>query len=273
MVAPIWAHASAIPCAPDATGAASLAAPQSKASAILGGAESALERMRREQASAAPAPVAAPSLPTTPAARATCLALPQQGIAASVTGMARPSVSVPFREDQFLSTRLLKIGKTPFDSQWRRVERARLSRGRVERLVGTQGQAGEDALSAVNRYVNQTIRYRDDGGAPGGGDYWQSAAETLRRGTGDCEDLAIAKYQMLRGIGFAADDLYVTLARDLARNVDHAVLVVRLGERHLMLDDATDTLVDAAEAHDYRAMFSYGSGRAFLHGVPARNRG
>ena len=182
--------------------------------------------------------------------------------------LAAPAIAQPFREDEFLATRLLKIGKTPFDREWKRVERRRLGRNKIEQLVGRQEAGSENALAAVNAYVNSSVSYRDDRETASSGDYWQSAAETLRRGTGDCEDFAIAKYQMLRGLGFEADDLYVTLARDLARNVDHAVLIVRVGDRHLMLDDATDTLIDAREANDYRAMFSFGSRRAFMHGIP-----
>ena len=130
-------------------------------------------------------------------------------------------------------------------------------------MVGAKGKDSEATLAAVNSYVNRTVKYRDDRG-----DSWQTAATTLARGTGDCEDFAIAKYQMLRSLGFADADLSVTLARDLVRNVDHAVLIVRVGERHVMLDDATDVIVDAAEAHDYRAMFSFRQTRAYLHGIP-----
>lgn len=271
IVAPIWANAAAISCSPQTASPATSLTTQSKASAILGGTESALERMRREQAGlAAPAPtVAVPAAASsTPClAMAKGIAAPQALSSPGASHLAAP-VPAPFRRDEFLATRLLKIGKTPFDRQWARVEASGLSRNRVQRLVGAQDGRSEASLSAVNSYINRQIRYRDDHETAASGDYWQSASETLRRGTGDCEDYAIVKYQMLRGLGFKAEDLYLTLARDLVRNVDHAVLVVRLGDRHIMLDDATDTLLDASEARDYRAIFSYAKGRSFMHGIP-----
>ena len=251
----IWSMARTAPCEAPATALASPA--DSKVTAILGGQESALERMRRQQAEAA-APVA-----PAPANAAPCLAVPKL----PATTMA-PAVAAKraFRSDEFLATRLLSIGTTPFDAKWAQVSSAGLSGATVRGMVGALGSDREAKLAEVNAYVNARVSYRDDRG-----DRWQTAASTLARGTGDCEDFAIAKYQMLRALGFAEEDLHLTLARDLVRNVDHAVLIVRVGERHVMLDDATDVIVDAAEAHDYRAMFSFRQNRAFLHGIPAKS--
>lgn len=265
MVVPISTIALQTACTEPATQTAGITqAPafQSKASAILGGAESALERMRRQQAGAI---VSAPATLAAPQVSVNCLEKPS--LATPALAPAKPA----FRTDEFLSTRLLGIGSTPFDAQWRRVSNAGLSRDRAERLVGAMGTDRETKLHEVNAWVNRTVSYRDDRSAYGRADHWQSAAETLRRGTGDCEDLAIAKYQLLRGLGFPEEDLYVTLARDLARNVDHAVLIVRLGDRHLMLDDATDILIDASGANDYRPMLSFGANRTYMHGIPTRS--
>ena len=252
---PIWSMARTAPC--EAPRAALASPAGNKAAAILGGQESALERMRRQQAEAA-APVA-----PAPASTAPCLAVPKP----PATAIAPAAVAKrAFRSDEFLATRLLSIGTTPFDTKWAQVSAAGLSGAQVRGMVGALGSDREAKLAEVNAYVNARVSYRDDRG-----DRWQTAASTLARGTGDCEDFAIAKYQMLRALGFADEDLHLTLARDLVRNVDHAVLIVRVGDRHVMLDDATDVIVDAAEAHDYRAMFSFRQNRAFLHGIPAKS--
>ena len=252
---PIWSMARTAPCETTAT---ALASPSgSKAAAILGGQESALERMRRQQAEAA-APVA-----PAPVNAAPCLAVPKLPATAIAPAAAAKRA---FRNDEFLATRLLSIATTPFDAKWAQVSAAGLSDAQVRGMVGVLGSDREAKLAEVNAYVNARVSYRDDRG-----DRWQTAASTLARGTGDCEDFAIAKYQMLRALGFADEDLHLTLARDLVRNVDHAVLIVRVGARHVMLDDATDVIVDAAEAHDYRAMFSFRQNRAFLHGIPAKS--
>jgi len=53
--------------------------------------------------------------------------------------------------------------------------------------------------------------------------------------------------------------MYLTLARDLARNADHAVLIVRMDGEYFMLDNATDALLPANVSHDYRATMSFNS--------------
>ena len=47
--------------------------------------------------------------------------------------------------------------------------------------------------------VNQRVRWMHDLDNMGVGDFWANAGETLRRGTGDSEDIAIVKMQVLEG--------------------------------------------------------------------------
>ncbi len=53
-------------------------------------------------------------------------------------------------------------------------------------------------LAAVNDFWNRSITYK----AEQGKDVWQTPAETIALGTGDCEDYAIGKYFTLRALGF-----------------------------------------------------------------------
>jgi predicted transglutaminase-like cysteine proteinase len=48
-------------------------------------------------------------------------------------------------------------------------------------------------------------------------DFWANAGETLRRGTGDAEDIAIAKMQVLKAAGFDPKDLTSASAAIVAR--------------------------------------------------------
>jgi predicted transglutaminase-like cysteine proteinase len=98
-------------------------------------------------------------------------------------------------------------------------------------------------------------------------DRWSGAAETLSRGVGDCEDYAITKLQLLKALGFSEDDLYLSIVKDLVRRADHAVLVVRVDGRFVVLDNNVDRLVDPQEVADYRPVITYAaSGKAWLHG-------
>lgn len=125
-------------------------------------------------------------------------------------------------------------------------------------------------IQFVNRWVNRSITYGEDREIWGASDYWATAEETLDLRRGDCEDLAILKYQMLLAMGVNPEDMYLTLARDLARNADHAVLVVRVGHRFFLLDNATDAILPANLSYDYRPTLSFNSESAWLHGTIAR---
>lgn len=249
-----------------------------KAAAILGGV-SAFERIRLEQAasrsptmqlvraeetkvsSAALAPGSAPP-------SCSHLALPRVAPALAIAPGAAQRLP---QSDDFLQTRRLSVSHTAFDQQWNRVSRETLSRGVVtgdamlRRFAA--GRPGEEALAAVNAWTNHRVRYVEDARLYGKTDYWAGARSTLQRRAGDCEDIAIAKLQLLAAMGVARSDMYLTIARDLARHADHAVLVVKMGGRHWLLDNATDRVLDAGASYDYQPVLSFSEGRKWLHGA------
>lgn len=97
---------------------------------------------------------------------------------------------------------------------------------------------------AVNHAVNSMIAYKTDLEAHGVADYWQTPEETLRRGTGDCEDFALLKMALLEGLGLPKEKMWIAtgILRDPAkapgRNEAHATLVVELEGRPHVLDNA-----------------------------------
>jgi predicted transglutaminase-like cysteine proteinase len=72
--------------------------------------------------------------------------------------------------------------------------------------------------------------------------------------------------QLLSAIGVARSDMYLTIARDLVRNADHALLVVRHEGKYWLLDNATDELLDASKSYDYRPILTYSETGKWLHG-------
>lgn len=251
----------------------------SKSAAILGGV-SAFERIRLEQAAsfspatqlvrADVAVLAAASGLTPGSAPAPCsrLAMPP---AAPALGIAPGLVQRLPRSDDFLQTRRLSVSATPFDRQWSRVSRETLSRGAVTGNADLRryaaGPVGEQALAAVNAWTNRRVRFVEDTRLYGKADHWAGARTTLRRRAGDCEDIAIAKMQLLAAMGVPRSDMYLTIARDLARHADHAVLVVKMGGRYWLLDNATDRVLDADASYDYQPVLSFSAGRKWLHGA------
>lgn len=254
-------------------------AQQGKGAAILGG-MSALELMRSEQVSFAQP--AAGELQTTAEIMNIAMTLKpaiggyvtkQKGCdtAAQPALMNRPGMnslpsSVAPRPSDFLQSRRVAIGSTRFDAQWRRVSRGSLSSQQLSRIVGKRPQKGAALLGRINAWVNNNINYVEDSRLWGSADYWATASETLARARGDCEDLAIVKMKLLERAGIRPEDMYLTVARDLYRNADHAFLVVKLDGRYFVLDNAVDRILPADQDLGYRPILSFSAYRSWLHG-------
>jgi hypothetical protein len=86
-------------------------------------------------------------------------------------------------------------------------------------------------------------------------DYWSAPLATLTTGAGDCEDYAILKYVALLEVGIDADDLQFMLVHDIKHNTIHAVLVVRLGEEWIILDNQMLIMLNVVEARHYYPLF------------------
>lgn len=231
---------------------------QTKSEAILGGAPSRLDLIRMRQ-SGVPSPAAGPSDATFPVR---CSPPP---------ALARGETIRAGQPDIFGSV-ALPVSRTALDSQWRRVAGQRLNArsGPWAALIAENRDAAPMArLIAVNAWVNARIRYVEDMREYRTADYWAPAARSIARGEGDCEDYAIAKMQILRAMGFAADSLYLVIARDLARRADHAILAVALDGDLLVLDNETDRILRSSELSDYRPVLSFSEGHRWTHGYRA----
>lgn len=240
-----------------------------KSGALLGGAPSALDAIRAQQAAFVPLPPASMLAAAAPAARALTPGVDasKPAVGACRKFVAPSMAALPGSPENFLASKRIGISRTSFDADWKRVRGERLSPGAAQRYVGGLSGSREQSLAAVNRLVNQRIRYTEDRDQYGKSDFWAGAKRTLSAGRGDCEDIAIVKMHLLAAVGVPRDDMILTIARDLVRNADHAVLIVRTDAGYRMLDNATDTVLDAATSHDYRAILSLGSHSSWLHGV------
>jgi predicted transglutaminase-like cysteine proteinase len=72
----------------------------------------------------------------------------------------------------------------------------------------------------AHRWVQERIQYKADDG-----DYWQKPEETIARGKGDCEDLAILKRAILLNNGYGRDQLKLRIGKN-KNNILHAILEV-----------------------------------------------
>lgn len=269
----------------------------SKAAAILGSSGSALDRIRMDQAAQVPAPTllagqveapaGVPGAGLAPGAAPLATALnPAFASGVDCNRLALPrTTGVPFQPgrnqlpggaEDFLQTRRLAVSRTAFDQQWERVSQQGLSVQALRREAGlggiVPGRATLDTVATVNAWANRRIRFVEDAKLFRTADYWAPAQTTLRLGAGDCEDIAITKMQALAAIGIPRSDMFLTIARDLARHADHALLVVRMDGRFWLLDNSTDRVLDAAESYDYQPVLSFSQNRKWLHGAVLASR-
>ncbi|MDC7788863.1 transglutaminase-like cysteine peptidase [Rhodoplanes sp. TEM] len=108
-------------------------------------------------------------------------------------------------------------------------------------------RTGVERLDRLNRAVNETVRFVADLDQHGVADRWSAPLATLATRQGDCEDIAILKYAVLRAAGTPEADLRLLVVRDRWVGDVHAVLSVRDGSRWYLLDNRwAEPRVDAA---------------------------
>lgn len=135
--------------------------------------------------------------------------------------------------------------------QWRHLLREIASRDKLAQL---------DAVNSfMNRapYVTDPVNY----GVP---DYWATPLQFLTK-DGDCEDYAIAKFISLRELGFANAQMRIVVVEDLNLRVPHAILVVYVDGRALVLDNQIPQVVPAEVIRHYRPVFSINEDSWWLH--------
>lgn len=105
------------------------------------------------------------------------------------------------------------------------------------------GLVGRQLVAHVNRTVNGLVHPTQDIDQWGVVDHWSPALETLLAKQGDCEDVAILKYAVLR-LFLPKDDLRLVVGYDSMRREGHMVLLARAEGLWLTLNNANNTLVE-----------------------------
>jgi predicted transglutaminase-like cysteine proteinase len=169
----------------------------------------------------------------------------------------------PASPDVF-GTVALNAGVTFYDARFRRVAATDARDPLVQRLAA--GAAGLDPvgkLRAIQAEVNRRVRWAHDLDNMGVADFWANAGETLRRGTGDSEDIAIVKMQALKAAGFNPKDLYISVGRSSSRGA-HILLLARTAAGFFALDD--DTITPAGQNTRFTPIITLGQGMSWIHG-------
>lgn len=185
--------------------------------------------------------------------------------AKSVRQAGHPMILRPQSPDVF-GTVALNAGVTFYDARFRRVASTDSRDALVQRLAA--GAAGLDPVAKlrfIQHEINQRVRWMHDLDNMGVADFWANAGETLRRGTGDSEDIAIAKMQVLKAAGFEPKDLYISVGRHSQRGA-HILLLARTATGFFVLDDQVDELMTPGQHGRFTPVMTLGQGMSWIHG-------
>lgn len=176
-------------------------------------------------------------------------------------------LSRPSSPDVF-GTVALNAGVTFYDARFRRVAAADARDPLVQRLAA--GAANLDPvgkLRLVQDEINQRIRWMPDLDNMGVADFWANAGETLKRGTGDSEDIAIVKMQVLKAAGFDPKDLYISIGRHNVRGA-HILLLARTARGFFVLDDPLQGggVTTPSQHGRFTPIMTLGQGMSWIHG-------
>lgn len=150
-----------------------------------------------------------------------------------------------------------------------------LAAGRLLAWQQLLEQGGDDErtlLERVNRFVNHSVQHGEDQDIWGQADYWATPLETLGRGRGDCEDIAIAKYFGLVRLGVPSERLRLTFVKSLEQQRAHMVLAYYGDERAepLILDNLRAQILPAGQRGDLLPVYAFNNHGIFLGSAPQR---
>lgn len=125
---------------------------------------------------------------------------------------------------------------------------------------------GDLLVDEINRFVNKNVEYRSERT-----DEWSGVRSVLARGYGDCEDYAIAKYQLLRACGFDTHSMWIVVGRQLIARQDHALLVIVRDGETVALDNSTSYIIKTADDPDFVPVCSLNEHGSWVHGKPYKS--
>ncbi|CAI8861347.1 cysteine protease LapG [Pseudomonas sp. IT-P176] len=152
------------------------------------------------------------------------------------------------------------------------------AQGRIEAwnqmLQGETRQPEREQLTAVNRFFNQQLSFRDDTRIWRQTDYWATPIESLVKGAGDCEDYALAKYFSLRNLGVPSEKLRITYVKALTRNQAHMVLTYYAtpSADPLVLDNLISDIRPASNRKDLLPVYAFNAEGLYMPGADGGKR-
>jgi predicted transglutaminase-like cysteine proteinase len=178
----------------------------------------------------------------------------------------RPQNSVVPASPDVFGTVAVGAGVTFYDARFRRVSNTDRTHPLVIALAqGLQGLTPEQQLATVQSEVRAKVRWSTDLETMKVADLWANAGETLERGAGDSEDIAVVEMQALKLAGWNPRDLYISIGREKGVGA-HIVLLARAPSGFYILDDRADRPMMAQGNGRFTPILTLGAGKSWVHG-------
>lgn len=178
----------------------------------------------------------------------------------------RQQLAVPPASPDVFGTVAVGAGVTFYDARFRRVSTTDRSHPLVVALAQTlQGLTRDQQLARVQSEVRARVRWASDLDTMKVADLWANAGETLERGAGDSEDIAVVEMQALKLAGWSPRDLYISIGRE--KNVGaHVVLLARAPSGFYILDDRASRPMTTQQHGRFTPVLTLGEGKSWIHG-------
>ena len=163
-------------------------------------------------------------------------------------------------------TAAVAAGVTFYDARFRRVAATDNGHPLVAEIAGAlRGLPPEQQLVEAHRRVLQKVRWAHDLDTMRVADLWANAGETLERGAGDSEDIAIVTMQVLKAAGWNPRDLYISIGREKKVGT-HIVLLARAPSGFYVLDDRANRAMTPREHARFTPILTLSEGKSWIHG-------
>ena len=179
---------------------------------------------------------------------------------------SRPRVAVPPASPDVFGTIAVGAGVTFYDARFRRVAAADRDHPMlIEIAQSLRGLTPEQQLVRVQAEVARRVQWAHDLDTMKVADLWANAGETLERGRGDSEDIAIVAMQALKLAGWNPRDLYISIGRE-RRVGAHIVLLARTPSGFMVLDDKASRPMSPQQHGRFTPVLTLGEGKSWVHG-------
>ena len=180
-------------------------------------------------------------------------------------GVRPQNALAPATPDVF-GTAAVGAGVTFYDARFRRVANADKMHPMVLEIADSIRTMGpEQQLAAVHSAVKQRVRWAHDLDTMKVADLWANAGETLERGAGDSEDIAVVEMQVLKAAGWNQRDLYISIGREKGIG-SHIVLLAKAPSGFYVLDDKADRPMATSQYGKFTPILTLGEGKSWVHG-------